>query len=302
MTVPDVVIAGAPKCGTTALAAALDSHPDFHLGPIKEPRFFANMTPDCVGPMSSGFNQTMLVDLDAYLANFSGANGARTIDASTDYLSSPGAAARIADRNPNARIVVGLRSPVARGWSEHLHLLRNDAEPLGFLEALQAEDERIRGGWMPLFHHVRRSLYADGIGEFIEAFGRDAVFIYRHEDLRAQPDRIMADLGRFLTATSPVQMVGDFNVGGAPRSAMLNKAMRSEGGFMQTLRHGVSSLLPERVKSRVRSAVDSINLDRSHEIEPAAHEWIVQRVADDLSRVERLTGLDLSAWLAPAEA
>ena len=76
MPLPDVVIAGAAKCGTTALAETLDASPEFHLGREKEPRFFADLGPTCVGPLSDDFNATLIRDPATYAANFAAAGTA----------------------------------------------------------------------------------------------------------------------------------------------------------------------------------------------------------------------------------
>ncbi len=299
MVAPDVVIAGAAKCGTTALAAALGAHPDFTRGRIKETAFYAGIEPNRRGPLAAEFNAALVTTQAAYDANFVDARGRRLLDASTDYLANPGSAERIRAANPKALIIIGLRHPVRRAWSEHLHLLRSDAEPLGFMDALHAEEQRVAQRYMPLFHHVGRSLYAPGIKAFHTAFGRERVYIYLHEELRAKPDRITGDLTEFLGASEAIRMVGDFNIGGAPKSAFINRALRGKTGPLYALRKTLSRMLPPAAKRRIRDGLDSVNLDRSLAVSEDAHRWIMDRVAEDLAEVETLTGRDLSAWRAP---
>ena len=298
---PDVVIAGAAKCGTTALAAALNEHPDFFVGAEKEPRFFADLAPDHVGPLADGFNRTLVCDLDAYERNFADAGLRRTVDASTDYLNHPESAESIAKANPDVAIIIGVRHPVSRAWSEHLHLKRANAEDRSFDEALQLEAQRRADGWVPLFGHVERSRYGAGVQAFIDACGSERTFVYRHEDLVTRPGAILGRLSVFLDVSMPIGQPERHNVGGVPKSQLLNELVRSQSGPLHAMRRTVRAAVPAALRARLRNAVDKANLDRSERPSQFATEWILTRVADSISETEALTGLDLSTYREPSE-
>ncbi len=296
MAIPDVVIAGAAKTGTTALAMAMQSNEAFFVGHEKEPRFFAGLEPTFSGPWSDWFNGSLIMDQAAYVANFDGASGRRTVDASTDYLNNPGSAAAIAGANPEVRIVIGLRHPVKRAWSEHLHLKRADAEDRSFDESLTLEEQRTRAGWIPLFAHVERSLYFPGVEAFVEAFGHDRVFLYRHERLTSDPSGVLEDLGRFLDVPSPLQNPGTHNVGGVPRSRAINRLVRSGNGSLRTVRRLTGRALPERTKLSVQRAIDRRLLDRTQRPSAEASAWILSRTMADTTATEAFLGLDLADY------
>lgn len=296
MPLPDVVIAGAAKCGTTALAVALDGHKDFGVGTEKEPRFFTDLEPTFCGPLSEAFNRTLIRSAEHYAANFDHVGKSRTVDASTDYLNHPQSARAIHEANPDARIIIGIRHPVHRAWSEHLHLKRVEAEHHTFDEALRLEEERRRAGWVPLFAHVERSRYAEGVGAFLADFGRGQVFVYRHEDLVADPEEVLRELSLFLGAVPPLGRPGRHNVGGMPRSRVVNAIIRSERQGLQSLRRAAGSVIPAAGRERVRRLLDQVNLDRSHRPSPEACEWILSRTADDVADTEALVECDLSAY------
>ncbi len=296
MGLPDVVIAGAAKCGTTALAAALAAHPDFHLGKEKEPRYFTQMSATFVGPTAQGFNASLIRDTQAYWENFAGSGIKRTVDASTDYLNCTTSAQAIAAANPDALIIIGIRHPVRRAWSEHLHLKRVGAEQHSFEQALRREAERRAAGWAPLFGHVERSLYAEGIRSFIDVFGRNRVFVYRHEDLIRLPNETYLTLADFLQTSTPIEPPGKHNVGGIPKSRLLNHLVRSRSGLIKTVREALRDVVPLSIRLRIRDGIDRANLDRSDHPSAEASGWILKRAADDIAATEKLTGLDLAEY------
>ena len=297
MSVPDVVIAGAAKCGTTSLAVSLNRHPEFDVGHHKEPHFFAGYERRFQGPLGGEFNATLITDVEVYEANYRDATGRATVDASPAYLARPQSAEAIAKFNPDARIIIALRNPVDRAWSAHMHLLRKGAETRSFDEALELEQDRLTSGWIPLFGHVEGSRYAPGVEAFLTQFGADQVFILRHDRYRAAPETLLAELSAFLDASSPIGSQGSHNVGGNPRSQMVNEFMRSHGGVTGAARRALGRILPASAKIRVRGAIDRANLDRSDRPSPTAREWILSRLADDIAETGLLTGYDLSDWL-----
>ena len=124
--VPDFFIVGNPKSGTTALYEMLRGHPQIFLPELKEPWFFASdMRPRFQPPRSAPPFET----LEDYLTLFDAATpGQRIGEASTAYLWSSTAAARIAELRPDARIIAILREPASFLRSLHMQLLRTHVE------------------------------------------------------------------------------------------------------------------------------------------------------------------------------
>lgn len=295
---PSIVIAGAAKCGTTALAEALGAHRQIVLGAEKEPRFFCGLSPDFVGPDSRGFNERMITTAEAYEANFADPGDRHTLDASTDYLAHPDSAIRIAAANPQAKIIIGLRHPVARAYSEHTHLLRDGLEPETFERSLELESTRRADGWVPLFWHVGRSTYAPGLAAFLEAFGREQVFVYLHEDYVSNPSAILADITTFLELDTPLVPAGVHNASGVPRNRLLNALIRPQR-FDFLLKFARRMVRSEALRKRIRGKIDDANLDRPDAVSAAAAETIIDAVRADSDACEKLLDRDLHHWRLP---
>lgn len=141
---PQFIIAGAPKCGTTALYRYLLSHPQV-LAPF--PPSYE------IGYFSEYYKH----ELDWYRARFplnatasrrsrrAGGKAIVTCEHTPFYVMHPLAAERIAATLPDVKIIILLRNPVDRAFSHYQHEFRSGAETLSFREAVAMEDQRIAG-------------------------------------------------------------------------------------------------------------------------------------------------------------
>src|SRR4051794_19168820 len=149
---PDFYIVGQPKSGTTALYEMLRGHPQIYMPELKEPWYFASdMLPRFQPPRSAPPLRTF----EEYVAMFADAGpDQRTGEASSAYLLSRTAAARIADVRPDARIIAILREPASFLRSLHLQLLRTHVESEhGLRKALALEPARGAGNRIPRRSH-----------------------------------------------------------------------------------------------------------------------------------------------------
>ena len=143
MTLPNFLIIGSAKGGTSSLHYYLRQHPQIFMPDLKEPRFFALeggilnfQNPD------SAINYNSITTLREYESLFANVTNELGIgEASPLYLYSEKAARRIKHYVPDAKLMVILRNPVDRAFSCYTHLLREGYETLSFEAALKAESE-----------------------------------------------------------------------------------------------------------------------------------------------------------------
>ena len=146
---PDFFIVGHGKSGTTALWDMLRRHPQVHL-PYKEPWFFSDemRTLAALRPPGTGRTPRTLAE---YLSLFDGATPDQRVgEASSVYLWSRSAAGRIADAQPEARIIAVLREPASFLRSLHFQFVQTYIEPEKDLrKAIALEDARREGRGKP---------------------------------------------------------------------------------------------------------------------------------------------------------
>jgi hypothetical protein len=132
MALPDFLVAGVPKAGTTALHAALSRHPGLYMSPIKEPKFFLadGPPPSKGGPGDVLTYREHVWQRDRYEALFDAAPpGVPRGESTPLYLYDRAALRRIRDLIPAAKLVVILRDPVERAHSNWTHLWSAGLEP-----------------------------------------------------------------------------------------------------------------------------------------------------------------------------
>ena len=223
---PNAVILGAQKAGTTTLFDVLARHPFVLTSCIKEVHFF-------------DLQQTH--GLDWYRAHFPLARQAEilasrgehpvVLEASPYYLFHPAVPARLARVLPRARLIVLLREPVARAWSHYWHertrgyewrspraaLERESLRLAGEEERLLA-DQRYRSHAHRHFSYLGRSRYAAQLERWFAHFPREQVLVLRSEDLFSSPATIVTQVLRFLELAPSAklnlqQCIGVLNVG-----------------------------------------------------------------------------------------
>jgi hypothetical protein len=135
MTLPDFLMIGAQKSGTSAIYAYLSQHPQVFTSENKEPGFFAfeGLQRSFAGPDDARAGRDIVRDLERYRRLFREVGDkARAGEASSIYLYAPQAAERIHHYIPNAKLIAVLRDPVDRAYSAYRHLVRDGRESLSF--------------------------------------------------------------------------------------------------------------------------------------------------------------------------
>jgi hypothetical protein len=280
MTLPNFLIIGAAKAGTTTLHAYLRPHPEVFMPARKELRFF--------GYGGSGDDYTFPVKtLAEYESYFADAGAARAIgEASPNYLRSAVAARRIRETIPDARLVVSLRNPVDQAFSAYLMVLRNGRVAPGtrFTAALAAHPVLGRG-------------YADDLARYLSLFDRSQLHIIRFEALARDPLAVAQELYGFLGVAADfapgVEKVS--NPGGLPKNRLLHRILADKRVMDFGKRY-----LPERWLDAAKK-VRNDNLEKQR-MSPEDRAAALAVLRDDILRTGDLARLDLSAWLRMPEA
>jgi hypothetical protein len=196
---PDFLILGAQKAGTTALYAYLRWHPGITGPSWKEVSFF---------------DRHYLRGVRWYRGHFPMRAGQRLVgEASPGYLFHPLAPERVKETVPDARLIALLRDPVDRALSHYHHEVALGREPLAFEEALDAEPGRTRGeegrmirepgcfsrAWWD-YTYLARGRYAEQLERWFAVFPRDQLLVVASEELAADPGGTYSRILEFLGA------------------------------------------------------------------------------------------------------
>ncbi len=298
---PNFLIIGAAKSGTTSLYHYLRQHPDVFMPTVKEPRFFAYVDdpPAMNGPGDARTNEAAgaVYTLDAYQRLFADAATESAVgEASPNYLYSSTAPPRIHEHIPNARLIAILRNPVTRAYSHFLHLVRSGREPLrDFEAALDAEPERIANGWEWSWHYRRMGFYGAQIARYLDHVDPEQLTVYLFEDFKADPVGLAQDIFRELGVDDA--FVPDtsmrYEKSGVPKSDRFQQFLLDPDHWVRRLSRYV---IPESVRERLLVRMKNVNLEKPP-LEPAVRERLIAAYRDDILRLQDLVDRDLSAWL-----
>jgi hypothetical protein len=292
VTLPNFIVIGAAKAGTTALYWYFADHPDVFMSPVKETNFFAYGL-DAGGRLLYGdpeHHQFPIKSLAEYEKLFVEAGGAVAVgEASPIYLEAPQAAARIRDLLPKVQIICGLRHPVDRAYSDYLMYLRSRGRALDHTRDLSAGAAWTR----PDSHWMRISRYHEQLLRYYDLFDREQIHVFLFDDLKRNPLRVMQELYR-LVSVNP-EFVPDFstphNVGGMPASRLLEGIFTS-----RALRSAVDPWIPKRAANWVRR-LRTRNMRQAPPLPPDLRQELVHRFRDDITKTSALIDRSLQHWL-----
>ncbi len=259
---PDFFIVGHPKSGTTALYRMLREHPQIFMPEVKEPSFFV---PELRTPKRSQARYPETIG--GYRSLFAAAEADQLAgEATTSYLWSSGAAERIAEVQPDARIIAILREPASYLRSLHLQFLQDHLETETDLRrALELEQVRregralpknsIRPQWLMYSEHVR---YVEQLQRYRAAFSPEQMLVLIYDDYRADNlatiDRVLAFLGvESPVGTQPVDANPAVRIRAPHLYGLVQSLYLGRGTLPRAAKAAVKAVTSQRVRRQALS-------------------------------------------------
>jgi len=296
---PNFLIIGAAKSGTTSICAYLEQHPEIYLSSTKETNFFAfkdqevNIKKDT---LTQSYLQGIITDTEQYKKKFYEASGERAVgEASPIYLYSKEACQNIHDCLPNVKLIAILRNPVDRAYSNFLHHIREGLETTdSFEQALAEEKQRIHELWWWGFHYTKAGFYYEQLQRYFARFNTENIKVYLYEDLIGNSDQLFRDIFDFLSVDNNFkpQQVDRQNVTGVPKNKLWHNFLSKPN----LIKEPIKLLLPSSLRKQIVEKLRVKNLSRP----PMAPETRVRLTAifrDDILKLQDLIQRDLSNWL-----
>ena len=292
MSLPNFIVIGTAKGGTTALYWYLAEHPEVFMSPVKETNFFAwNLDAD--GRLLYGdpdVHRFPVKTMEEYERLFADAGPATAVgEASPLYLECPQAAARIRSTLPDARIVCTLRHPVDRAYSDYLMYIRrrgrafDPSRDLSPTAAWARPDSR----WMQVSRYQRQ------LARYYETFPRERIHVLLFDDIRKSATAATQDVYRFLGVRP------DFSpdtgtphaAGGVPTSHLL-EGLLTRSPFSAALKRWVPAGAANWVR-RLRART----LRKAPALPLVLRQELTRHFHDDIRGTSTLIGRSLEHWL-----
>ncbi len=294
---PNFLIVGAAKSGTTSLFRYLDLHPQVFIPERKECRFFSEM--DVFdGPNDHIIGDTVIKDLKSYEKLYNDAIGYKAIgDASVDYLYFYEKSIQNILRfiGNDIKIIILLRNPVDRAYSNYLHFVRNGVETLSFKEALQEESRRKQMKWKWSWRYLDIGFYYSQVKAYIENF--ENVKIYLYDEFKIDASIVLKDILIFLELEEyELNVGGKFNVSGFPRNKTIHWLLTNNKCNLRRISRPFMSILPRELKSWFFSKLFVANLEKPP-MDLEIREYLTEIYTEDILKLQRLIEKDLTGWL-----
>lgn len=291
--IPDFIIAGAAKCGTTALAQFLGEVPGIYMSENKEPRFFTAIKGDMEkgilgdGPRLSGNYDK---GFDWYAKLFQNASPDQLkAEASTVYFCNEDAAKLIYDNNPSVKLIFMLRNPVKRVYSHYWQEYKLGFEFPSFEEMVKTNNPR-------LVYYKRISAYKKNLQRFFELFPKEQIHIIIQEEFEKNTEKQFAEVLQFLGLNySKVDLNKRVNEQIAPKNRNIAKALTKlqSSSLRKILPPGIL-----KTAGKLRMRLFKANA------KPLQYPPLAKDIADalqsefkeDINFVEQLMGRKIQSW------
>jgi len=297
--IPDFMIVGAARSGTTSIYLYLKQHPQIFMPRRKEPFYFslADRPPNSSDPV---FNNNKVWRYSDYVQLFEPASDTQLIgEASTSYLYTYRPTIEhikkvYGEKYTLLKIIIILRNPVDRAFSNYLLLRRNNREELPFQKALDKsvieKRKEIRWG----YDYIGFGMYYKQVKAYLKEFPHIKILLF--EDLQTDKN-FLNGLFEFLGVRRdiPVDLRINANKSGIPKNRFLNTILLNSKFFKNIMQHFAS----EKNKIRLikfREQLMSMNLKKVT-IDGVLKEQLATVFREDILKLQDLINRDLTSWL-----
>lgn len=293
LTLPNLVIIGAPKCATTSLHAYLSTHPQIFMSNQKELHFF--LTTASWGTWSRG--------IEWYSAQFEeGVDYPVRGEASPGYSIDPHVEATVEQMAmvlPRAKLVYMVREPISRIQSNYTEELYGGRIPrsitLEQILSTEPGDSGILGHYHRAF--VYTSLYHRQLSRYWKCFSPTQMHVMTMESLARDPGAALRSVFRFLgvdDSFAPPNLETKLNEQSAKRLRVVNptKVLARMPNYSS-----ISILFPYWVKRVYRWAISrKVEHEELVQIGPGSHDYLRSLLEPDLHRLLEATGIGFEEW------
>jgi len=280
-------VIGAAKSGTSSLYHYLKAHPDIHMCPNKDVACY--FCRDYGMPLTFQEYKALLLPEGDYLAAGDCCHAYLTDEKSSEWIRS---------KFSTAKIIVILRNPIEKAFSQYHWMVSHGYE---FIESFEAaikeeknrilrnpwKDQRLTQGYPPNYLYMHSSMYARQIKRYKKSFPDDQLLFLTYDELRSSPAAMMKKIYNFLGVKDTIKfpLFNAFNKRQDVYSIRLQYFLRNR--LMRILPWFIVRLL---MKLNTKDGADLM-------LSKSARDQLIKIFEDDIERTAKLTGLDLDPWL-----
>lgn len=292
MTLPNFLIIGVQKAGTTSIYNYLQEHPQIFMSQVKETNFlekdWENLPPEKQ-------NKNGIVTVEKYAELFRDVKDEKAIgEASPNYLFHyESSAARIKKYVPEAKLIVVLRNPVERAYSDYLMHLR---DAIGY----RSLSDQIKYSSHKSFI-LQKGFYYLPLKHYFEQFGRGQIQVFFYDDLCKDPQLFMQEMYKFLEVDAKFtpNTTKKAQIAKVPKNKTVNNLLQRKNMLRNTVAKIMKTVVPLETRQKLRDRLIELNSHAKKEVPLSKKErqQLIELYREDILNLQDLVERDLSSWL-----
>jgi hypothetical protein len=290
---PNFLIVGAAKSGTTSLFHYLNQHPDIYIPEVKECRFFSQLPKNFNGLGAEFFPNSGITDAKEYFGLFEGYESQVCGDISNDYLyyheeSIVNIKKYLGD---GVKILIILRNPIDRAYSNYMHAIRDDWENLTFEESIIQESSRIKENWGWPYHYVKTGFYYNQVKAYVDNFKNIKIYLY---DELKDSENFIDSIFKFLNVKKiNIENKKEiFNASGYPKNKIIHKLINNDSALKRLIKPIAKKILNRNSLKIIKNN----NLKRMP-LNLKTRQYLQGVYIEDIEKLSNLIDRDLTNWI-----
>jgi hypothetical protein len=291
---PTFLIVGVQKAGTTSIYNYLQEHPQVFMSRVKETNFLEQDW-ETFPPEKQNKNRT--ITIEDYVALFTDVRDEIAIgEASPNYLFHyESSAARIKKYVPNAQLIIVLRNPIERAYSDYLMHIRDaiGSQVTSFSEQI---DKKAHKSFI-----IRKGFYATPVKYYLEQFGTEQIKVYLYDDLVRDSEQFMQDFYTYIGVNpnfkpDVTQKVQQAKV---PKNQTIHNLLQRKNLLRTFAANSLKTIMPLETRQKIRDRLIIFN-SQSKKAMPLTFEdrqKLINLYREDILQLQDLINRDLSSWL-----
>ncbi|WP_289034215.1 sulfotransferase domain-containing protein [uncultured Roseibium sp.] len=221
-SLPEFLIVGAMKAGTTALADYLRGRSDVFIPLLKEPFYFSDQETAFGFPYRRNLTPIdfAVSSYEEYVELFSDAGNKIKGEATAQYIHDVTSPRKVYEKNPNCKIIISIREPVSRAYSAYIYTqMKGFEDGKSFEDTVSEEMSGARDRFFGEFKYLESSKYTSNVKRWVDQFGRDKVLVLFSDELRQKDtyERVLTFLG---ADTTNIDAVKSSNTSFVPKNGL----------------------------------------------------------------------------------
>jgi Sulfotransferase family len=292
MKLPNFLIVGVQKAGTTSIYNYLNEHPQVYMSPIKETNFLEKDWETIDLALST---KQKIRTIEEYSQLFQNVKDEIAIgEASPNYLFHyQTSISRIQRYVPNAKLIVILRDPSERAYSDYLMHVRDCVGDRSLSEQIKTSAHKS--------FILRKGFYYEQLQAYINTFGHQQIKVYLYEDLCKSPLEFMKSIYQFIEVNESFQpnVSKKVQVAQIPKNKMVNELLNKPNSIRSSVTAIAKHILPSDFRQNLRKKLIKLNSQEKKQVPLKTQErqQLVELYREDILKLQDLIQRDLSFWL-----